>query len=535
MNAAPAKFEEKFKLSSVKRGESVRLECDAKGDEPLTVSWIKDGLKVSRNERIDITESLTNDGVKSELSIRSAIQEDTGMFVCIAENSFGRDERTNKLFVLEVPASPSALQVKKVWSRSASISWLTSSSSNIPISGFVIQYWKESDSGVNHVLKEIPVSASQTELHLDKLLPGTSYEVAVLSVNDVGRSQSSSSLKFQTGEEEPSASPVDVSAEAKGTSTIRVTWKSPPKHEWNGRLEGFYVGFKQTREPLSVYTYRTVQFGSFNVSFEHFIPGLHKKTEYTIIVKAFNSAGSGPPSHEVHVKTYGGDFVESPKVHPMAIMTDSISLHCQLPKNHNNEISGFIVHFRPDSSSVYKEFSLPVTQANDAGFVAKDLIPNTLYHFYVTASSTSGTEGDPSPLISLRTRSNIVATVSPNYSDLLNSDLNLSIPVIAVSVVIVTIVFSYAYVKKAKLSAEIPPPVADYYATLRAGGLVDPSQVFVGTTRRYVDLDAGQGNLMQGNQARFQMKAFPSVTPNHRPLPPNPDRKSVFNFYDSSN
>jgi hypothetical protein len=348
----------------------------------------------------------------------------------------------------------------------------------------------------------------------------------------------------KTGEEEPSSPPVDVFAEAKGSSTIRVTWKSPPRQDWNGLLEGFYVGFKVTDDSFQTFSHRTVQFGSFNNTFEHFIPGLKPKTQYTIVVKAFNSAGTGPPSHDVFARTYGGDFVESPKVHAMSITTDSIALHCQLPKSLDNEvhnsINGFIVHFRPDSSSVYKEVSLEASTSNDAGFVAKDLTPNTLYHFYVTASSSRGSEGDPSPLLSLRTRSTEVKTSTVSEKDdwsqslLYSHDLNFFIPVVAVSIIMITLIFSYAYVKKAKLSSSIPAPIADYYATLRAG---DPS-VFVGTTRRYVDLDpSSQGNLMSGN-VRFQLNPVTPMTPNHRPLPPNPNdnRKSLIpNFYDTSN
>lgn len=33
------------------------------------------------------------------------------------------------------------------------------------------------------------------------------------------------------------------------------------------------------------------------------IQGLQKATSYTVVVKAFNAAGSGPPSHEMHVAT----------------------------------------------------------------------------------------------------------------------------------------------------------------------------------------------------------------------------------------
>jgi Down syndrome cell adhesion protein len=488
---------------------------------------MKEGNKVMRNERFDIIDTPTADGVKSELTIRSSIQEDTGMFVCIASNSFGRDEMTNKVFVLEVPSPPSNLQVKKVWSRSVSISWIPSQSSNIPLSGFVVQYWRESETGVNHALKEMQLAASQTEIHLDKLLPGTTYGVTVLAVNDVGRSLPASTLRLKTGEEEPSGSPVDVFAEAKGSSTIRVTWKSPPRQDWNGLLEGFYVGFKASDEDSQTHSYRTVHFSSSNNTFEHFIPGLKPKTKYTIILKAFNSAGTGPPSQEIIARTHGGDFIEAPKIHAIAITADSISLHCQLPKSVDNDahntINGFIVHFRPESSSVYKEVSLQASTSNDAAFVAKDLTPNTLYHFYATVSKTGEGEGDPSSVLSLRTKrlAQPMDTKEGNTGSFFSSsisshDINTFIPVTCIAVVAITLVVSFTCVKKAKLKAVMPP--VDYYtATLRPG--VDRGSVFVGTTTRYIE----QPGVMQGNNRNIrifqQHQEMKPMMGRHRPLP----------------
>jgi len=471
-------------VSSVKLGEGTRLSCSVKGDPPLTISWFKDSLenKLIKSDRIDMIESMIDNGIKSQLVIRNSIREDNGIYYCVANNSFGRDNKTNKLVVLEAPPPPTGLSVQKVWSRSASLSWVpysSSSSLTIPLTGFTIQFWRE-NVGDNNRLLEKNVSGSQTEFLLDQLIPGTTYGFTVSAVNEVGNSVPSSSMKFKTGEEEPDAAPVDVSAESKGPTTIRVTWKPPPKENWNGKLEGFYVGFKPIHESGKHYFHRTTPFTSFNTSFEHFIPGLHHNTQYSIIVKAFNMAGSGPESIPVTAKTFGDNFIEPPRVHVVSVSSDSISLHCKtskstsLPSDGTRSLTGFVVHLRPDSGQSYQEVSLPLTQGQlEASFVAKDLSPDTLYHFYVTASSTgSFIEGDPSPVLSLRTRSvRDTVTTNPGGNTGLSwpttqaneGDMNLFVNVVAVVFVVMTIIISFTLVKKAKLKAATAIPAADYY------------------------------------------------------------------------
>ncbi|GIY09031.1 down syndrome cell adhesion molecule-like protein 1 [Caerostris extrusa] len=44
---------------------------------------------------------------------------------------------------------------------------------------------------------------------------------------------------------------------------------------------------------------------------EFFLTNLLKASDYSVVVKAYNSAGSGPPSHELYVRTLDGDLPPS--------------------------------------------------------------------------------------------------------------------------------------------------------------------------------------------------------------------------------
>ncbi len=111
----------------MKRGESARLKCNASGDQPLTVKWTKDNIKLDKlgghkwvsisyiqtifNKISDfkifflsyeIFETTTDTGIISELLLRTTQRTDGTIYKCDAENEHGRDERTIKLVVVGI-------------------------------------------------------------------------------------------------------------------------------------------------------------------------------------------------------------------------------------------------------------------------------------------------------------------------------------------------------------------------------------------------------------------------------------------------
>ncbi|KFM78983.1 Down syndrome cell adhesion molecule-like protein Dscam2, partial [Stegodyphus mimosarum] len=303
----PARFDEKFTVVTVKKGDSASLRCEAIGDQPLSVIWKRDGkeLRKINGGRYEIFETLTPKGLKSELVLREADRTDGQLYTCLTENPYGKDERSIKLLVMEVPATPLDLKVQEVWSRSVSVSWSPPYTGNSPITKYVLQYWRDAASGGRHRLEEKVVTSAQTSALIKDLHPGTNYGLAIVAENTVGRGEPSDTVSFSTGEEEPSGAPMDVNVDVKGAASLLVTWKAPPKSEWNGKLKGYYVGYKIMHDSNHPYSFKTVDYVPGGVQ-EHMITSLRKDTEYSIIVKAFNSAGSGPPSQDVIVRTLGG-------------------------------------------------------------------------------------------------------------------------------------------------------------------------------------------------------------------------------------
>lgn len=351
----------------------MKLECSVKGDQPITITWKKEDAVLNnvRSDRFEIFETITPEGMKSEMVLRSVDRSDSGLYLCTGENTFGRDERSNKLIVMESPGPPTNLQVRDSWSRSASVSWTAPSSGNSPILGYIIQHWMET-TGENNRLEEAEVPASQTSFMVRNLKPDCAYRVSVLAVNELGRGQVSPSVSFKTGEEEPSAPPLDVMVESKGPTTIRVLWKPPPKESWHGSLTGYYVGFRHVNDYSKAYSLRTVPaLLASNSSIEYFLSGLAKASEYAIVVKAYNKAGSGPESAQLVAKTLSGSLPPSPKLYLFTITHDSVSINAKMPPGdvvgNIGELSGFSIHYRRDDDVTWTEIGIPMSTGKKDG------------------------------------------------------------------------------------------------------------------------------------------------------------------------
>ncbi|GIZ00400.1 titin [Caerostris extrusa] len=245
----PARFEEKFKVETVRQGDSAVLRCDVTGDQPISIVWFKD------KRELEIT----------ELS-RNVDRRDGALYSCTATNDYGSDERNIKVLVVEVPAQPLDVKVLDVWAKSASIRWSAPYTGNSAITKYKVQFWR--DKHGPQTLNEAEISATQTTAVIQDLKPGISYALAVVAENEIGHGEPSETIRFLTSEEEPSGPPTDLYVEARGPTSILVKWKPPPKECWNGELKGYYVGYRP-EGANHAYTFKSIEANA-NESNEYF-------------------------------------------------------------------------------------------------------------------------------------------------------------------------------------------------------------------------------------------------------------------------
>ena len=126
----------------------------------------------------EIIQTKTDHGIKSELFMQAVGFSDASMYKCFAENEHGKDDRIIKLEVVEAPDVPKNVRVKEVWSRTVSVVWTEPFTGNLPISKYIVQYWRYQSAP--HRLHELAVPGTQTSIFIKDLSPGQAYELSII-------------------------------------------------------------------------------------------------------------------------------------------------------------------------------------------------------------------------------------------------------------------------------------------------------------------------------------------------------------------
>ncbi|KAF8796637.1 Down syndrome cell adhesion molecule-like [Argiope bruennichi] len=415
----PAHFKEEFMAETVRRGEKVVVKCQAFGDRPITITWKKDGqlLDKQAEKKYTIDETMTDEGITSEVHIQSADRRDSSLFTCVAENSFGKDEMNIQIIVQERRnASPDApyhkLTAHESTSRTISLTWSPPYSGNSPISQYTIQY-KPSSGSWKEDSKELTASGADNKAVISGLSPSTTYHFRVMAENSFGKSDYSSYVSATTDLEVPGGPPLDVQAEAIGSQTLRVTWQPPAPTLQNGPLAGYYVGYK-IHGSSKPYTYKTLEITDAFRN-ECLITNLKRVTTYSVIVQAFNRRGAGPPSDEIKVKTKDNDPPTNPIMNVMTTTHTSIQVQWEIRSSSSSPIEGFHLHYKRELGG-WQEIQVP---SNKREHTFENLQCGTRYHFYMTAFNEVG-EGLPSDAVTAKTLG--VAPIAPSQSSFLRAN-----------------------------------------------------------------------------------------------------------------
>jgi hypothetical protein len=140
-----------------------------------------------------------------------------------------------------------------------------------------------------------------------------------------------------------------------------------------------------------------------------------KGTEYAIVAKAYNVAGSGPQSHEVLAYTKDGDYPPAQQLNAIDSDSNTISLRwyqkdlreLQIP------IISYTIHYKREDEPQWLEIPVtamatetPVADASPIptySYVLQNLESGTLYKIFITAINRYGFS-DPSNIISIKTK-----------------------------------------------------------------------------------------------------------------------------------
>ncbi|KAH0947632.1 hypothetical protein HN011_008031 [Eciton burchellii] len=402
---APPQFEIKLRNQTARRGEPAVLQCEAQGEKPIGILWNMNNkrLDTKSDPRYTIREEILANGVLSDLSIKRTERTDSALFTCVATNAFGSDDTSINMIVQEVPEVPYGLKVLDKSGRSVQLSWAAPYDGNSPITRYVIEYKISKGSWETDIDRVLVPGSRQNVAGVFNLRPATTYHLRIVAENEIGTSDPSDTVTIITAEEAPSGPPTSVKVDALDQHTLKVTWKPPPREDWNGEILGYYVGYRQSAD--KPYMFETVEFSKEDGKEHHLqIMNLKTYTQYGVVVQAFNKVGSGPMSEERRQHTAEGVPEQPPHDTTCTTLTSqTIRVSWMSPplSAANGVITGYKVIYGP-SDTWYDENTKDTKITSSSETILHGLKKYTNYSMQVLAF-TSGGDGVKSAPIHCQT------------------------------------------------------------------------------------------------------------------------------------
>ncbi|XP_042865020.1 Down syndrome cell adhesion molecule-like protein Dscam2 [Penaeus japonicus] len=390
----------------VRRGETIKLQCEARGDAPISLNVARDGKPLDTNDyrySVEVVEDSDPDrsvskgspagGVRAEVRVTNVTPQDSAVIACTATNAYGSHTHNMELKVQDVPEAPRDLRVTREGSRSVTVTWAAPPSPNTPITHYVIHLKTQTVSWESNSVRQLRTEGSSTSAVLEDLLPAKVFQVRVVAVNSVGESPSSEPLSLRTDGEAPSAAPVTVRAVGVSSREVQLTWAAPDPDTWNGQLLGYYVGHKQD-SPVG--NGRSFSFDTVGVTGggeeSWTVGGLEKFTRYVFVLQAFNAKGPGPLSTEVFATTLE-DVPEAPPedVTCVALTSTRVEVSWSPPPAHltHGRITTYTLTYTPMDDHT----GLPAGESrivNGQSATVGDLERYTNYSVTVAAATRAG-------------------------------------------------------------------------------------------------------------------------------------------------
>ncbi|KAL6435004.1 hypothetical protein ACFW04_005260 [Cataglyphis niger] len=403
---APPQFEIKLRNQTARRGEPAVLQCEAQGEKPIGILWNMNNkrLDTKSDPRYTIREEILANGVLSDLSIKRTERSDSALFTCVATNAFGSDDTSINMIVQEVPEVPYGLKVLDKSGRSVQLSWAAPYDGNSPIKRYVIEYKISKGSWETDIDRVLVPGSQQNVAGVYNLRPATTYHLRIVAENEIGTSDPSDMVTIITAEEAPTGPPTSIKVEAFDQHTLKVTWKPPPREDWNGEILGYYVGYRQSAD--KPYMFETVEFSKEDGKDHHHLQIVNLKTytQYGVVVQAFNKVGSGPMSEERRQHTAEGVPEQPPHDTTCTTLTSqTIRVSWMSPplSAANGVITGYKVIYGP-SDTWYDENTKDTKITSSSETILHGLKKYTNYSMQVLAF-TSGGDGVKSAPIHCQT------------------------------------------------------------------------------------------------------------------------------------
>ncbi|KAJ8409219.1 hypothetical protein AAFF_G00234170 [Aldrovandia affinis] len=203
----------------------------------------------------------------------------------------------------------------------------------------------------------------------ESIPPFSPFQVKVGVYNNKGEGPSGPITTIYSAEEEPGRVRSRIRAKSLSASEIEVSWKALPWNTSKGRVQGYELRYWEKKEKEEMARVQKTEENKTSAV----IRGLTGSSTYYIRLRAYNTAGTGPPSDTVNVTTKK----PPPSQPPLKVMWNTLNSKIILNWEHvkalenESEVTGYKVlykrnrHSRPsvmETNTTSVELSLPIDE-----------------------------------------------------------------------------------------------------------------------------------------------------------------------------
>ncbi|CAD5112458.1 DgyrCDS1679 [Dimorphilus gyrociliatus] len=384
---SPPFFKESPQDIEVQKASTATITCRVDGMPTPKVSWYKNGELIQKSDYFKIEKT-------GDLKIIGVMKSDEGIYQCFAENFVGSRQKAMRLSVSTTVykrsetgrsnKKPKLLEIITVADTSVKLKWLREIFNNEE--SYLVTLTAQ---GSN---RPRAVEVTTNQVSLDNLKPDATYKVGIQKRDASSSLGESAELIFRTKRSIKPTSPLDVIAEAKSNTTIKVTWKVP-ESTGSSLLDYYEVVYSSPRQQQ-----RKIEEDGNEVILKNLFPF----ELYDIRVRGVNYDGEkGEFSGTISVRTLGYLPTGPPRnVIVEATGSSQILIEWKEPRREhiNGVITGYSIKYKK-SSAEWRLLSTPATRTQ---VELTELDKNTLYFVEVAARNNHGV-GPYSPTKNIKT------------------------------------------------------------------------------------------------------------------------------------
>uniref|UniRef100_A0A8C0FP05 Contactin 2 n=1 Tax=Bubo bubo TaxID=30461 RepID=A0A8C0FP05_BUBBB len=214
--------------------------------------------------------------------------------------------------------------------------------------GYILSFRKKGTHG--WLTARVPHAESLHYVYRNESIgPYTPFEVKIKAYNRKGEGPESLTAIVYSAEEEPKVAPFRVMAKAVLSSEMDVSWEPVEQGDMTGVLLGYEIRYwKDGDKEEAADRVRTAGL----VTSAH-VTGLNPNTKYHVSVRAYNRAGTGPPSPSTNVTTTKPPPTRPPGNISWTFSGSTVSIKWDpvVAKADESAVTGYKMLYRQDSHS----------------------------------------------------------------------------------------------------------------------------------------------------------------------------------------